>query len=370
MPILTWSRKVALTAAGVITLLATGIGTIPNTQANTTSTNGSQAPSFAIAALQERRAQLIAELAAMEPSLSAAGGAVNSAEGMFNAQQQKVLNERKQLAKLNATLLSLSSELNSNDATAAQDKAQLAAITRATYETSGSNQVLAAVLSAQSFNQAIDELKAANQVSQQVLNLVERLAASNHAIVAEQTTIRGDAASAEALEGQLAAQSDKLITVLEDRNTLFAGLNGPARQVAAEIANIDNQIAFLEAGPHVGGSGSCGNHFAYGFCTYYVATRRCVPWLGNASSWLIAAREMGYQEGRTPVAGAIVVFWPGVDGVSPEGHVAYVEAVGPAEGIPAGDFKLSEMNFAGWNRVDYRVISNTSNDIEGFIYGQ
>jgi len=47
-----------------------------------------------------------------------------------------------------------------------------------------------------------------------------------------------------------------------------------------------------------------------------------------------------------PVAGAIVVFWPGVDGVSWEGHVAYVEAVGPAAGIPAGSFKLSEMNFA------------------------
>ena len=353
-----------LTVAGVITLLATGIGTIPNTQAN-----GAQAPTSAIAALQERRAQLIAELAAMQPSLSAAGGAVNSAEGMFNAQQTKVLNERKQLTKLNSTLLALSSELNSNDATAAQDKAQLAAITRATYETSGNNQVLAAVLSAQSFNQAIDELKAANQVSQQVLDLVERLASSNLAIVAEQTTIRADASSAESLEGQLAAQSDRLITILEDRNTLFAGLTGPARQVAAEIASIDNQIAYLEAGPHVG-SGSCGNHFAYGFCTYYVATRRCVPWLGNASSWYIAAAQMGYKEGKEPVAGAIVVFWPGVDGVSPEGHVAYVEAVGPAEGIPAGAFKLSEMNFAGWNRVDYRVISDTSGDIEGFIYGQ
>jgi len=157
-PILTWSRKVALTVAGVITLLATGIGTIPSTQAN-----GSQAPSSAIAALQQRRAQLIAELAAMQPSLSAAGGSVSSAEAAFNAQQTKVLNQRKQLAQLNATLLALSSALNSNDATAAQDKAQLAGITRATYETSGGNQVLAAVLSAGSFNQAIDELKAAGQ---------------------------------------------------------------------------------------------------------------------------------------------------------------------------------------------------------------
>jgi surface antigen len=355
---------VALTVAGVITLLATGIGTIPSIEAN-----GAHAPSSAIAALQARRAQLIAELAAMQPSISAAGGSVNSAESLFNAQQTRVLNQRKQLAKLNAMLLTLSSQLNSNDATAAQDKAQLAGITRATYETSGNNQVLAAVLSAGSFNQAIDDLKAANQVSQQVLDLVERLAAASHAIVAEQNSIRGDAVSAQNLEGQLAAQSDRFLTLLEDRNTLFSGLKGPARQIAGEIANIDNQIAALEAGPHVG-SGSCGNHFAYGFCTYYVATRRCVPWLGNASSWYIAAAQMGYKEGRVPVAGAIVVFWPGVDGVSWEGHVAYVEAVGPAAGIPAGSFKLSEMNFAGWNRVDYRVISNTSGDIEGFIYGQ
>jgi surface antigen len=355
---------VALTVAGVITLLATGIGTIPSIVAN-----GAHAPSSAIAALQARRAQLIAELAAMQPSISAAGGSVNSAESLFNAQQTRVLNQRKQLAKLNAMLLTLSSQLNSNDATAAQDKAQLAGITRATYETSGNNQVLAAVLSAGSFNQAIDDLKAANQVSQQVLDLVERLAAASHAIVAEQNSIRGDAVSAQNLEGQLAAQSDRFLTLLEDRNTLFSGLKGPARQIAGEIANIDNQIAALEAGPHVG-SGSCGNHFAYGFCTYYVATRRCVPWLGNASSWYIAAAQMGYKEGRVPVAGAIVVFWPGVDGVSWEGHVAYVEAVGPAAGIPAGSFKLSEMNFAGWNRVDYRVISNTSGDIEGFIYGQ
>ena len=287
---------------------------------------------------------------------------------MFNAQQTKVLNERKQLDSLNASLLSLSSQLTSNDATVAQNKAQLAAITRATYETSGSNQMLAAVLSAPSFNQAMDELKSANQVSQQVLALVERLASADRAIATEQANIRREAAQASSMEAQLAAQSDQLLVMLENRNTVFAGLSGPAKQVAAEIANIDNQISFLEAGPHVG-AGPCGNHFAYGFCTYYVATRRCVPWLGNAGSWFIAAAQMGYKEGSLPIAGAIVVFRPGVDGVSSEGHVAYVEAVGPAAGIPTGDFKLSEMNFAGWNEVDYRVISDASADIEGFIYG-
>jgi len=354
---------VALTVAGVITLLATGLGTIPNSRAN-----GSTASSSAIAALQARRAQLIAELAAMQPSLSSVGGQVSAAEAAFNAQQTKVLAERAELSHLNATLLSLNDQLKSNDATVAQDKQQLSGITRATYETSGADQVLAAVLSAQSFNQAMDELKAANQVSQQVLDLVRRLGAADRAINTEQATITRDVTQAGSVEGQLAAQSNQLLLIVEQRNTAFSGLRGPARQVAAEIANIDNQIAFLEAGPHVG-AGPCGNHFAYGYCTWYVATRRCVPWLGNAKDWYSAAAAMGYKEGKLPVAGAIVVFWPGVDGVSSLGHVAYVEAVGPAAGVPAGSFKLSEMNFAGWNEVDYRVVSDTSGGIEGFIYG-
>ena len=284
----------ALTVAGVITLLATGIGTIPNTQAN----GKSQAPNSAIAALQQRRAQLIAELAALQPSLQAAGGSVNSAEALFNAQQTKVLNERKQLAKLNAMLLSLSSQLNSNDATAAQDKAQLAAITRATYETSGNNQVLAAVLSAGSFNQAIDELKAANQVSQQVLNLIEKLAVSN-----QRDRHGADVRSARTRARRASVLKDSSLRRAIGssrcwRTATHCSPDSTVRraQIAAQIANIDNQIAFLEAGPHVG-AGPCGNHFAYGFCTYYVATRRCVPWLGNADSWYIAAAQMGYKEG-------------------------------------------------------------------------
>jgi surface antigen len=361
---LTLVRKVALTVAGVITLLATGLGTIPDTQA----TGTTQAPSSAIAALQQKRAQLIAELAAMQPNLKAAGGSLGSAEQLFNAQQTKVLSENKQLAHLNATLLSLSSQLSSNDATVALDKQQLAAITRETYESSGGNQVLAAVLAAPSFNQAMDELKSANQVSQQVLALVQRLAKANSSITAEQANIRRDVAQAGTLEGEYAKQSNQLLVLLENRNTVFSGLSGPARGVANEIANIDQQISFLEAGPHVGSS-PCGNHFAYGFCTYYVATRRCVPWLGNARDWYTAAASMGYHEGTLPVAGAIVVFRPGVDGTSSLGHVAYVEAIGPADGIPAGEFKLSEMNFAGWNEVDYRVLANNDGSIEGFIYG-
>ncbi|MHB8490568.1 MAG: CHAP domain-containing protein [Candidatus Dormibacteria bacterium] len=350
--------------AGITALLATGLGSIPSSQAAPP-----PAANSAIAALENKRAVLIAELAAMGPSLGVAGGAVGSAEAMFNAQQSKVLAARTRLDTLNASLLSLSSQVASNRATVSQDKLGLDAAVQAEYEGGGGNQVLAAVLSAPSFTQAMDRLQAAGQVSRDFEGLISALATGNRVITKEQTSIRSEFASDQALEGQLASESDQLLAIVVSRNAFFASLRGPARQIAAEIATIDNEIAYLQAGPHVGG-GACGNHFAYGNCTWYVANRRCIPWLGNAKDWFKAAAEMGYKEGHQPVPGAVVTFWPGRDGISSLGHVAYVEAVGPAPGVQAGYFKLSEMNYAGFDRVDYRVIADNDGSIMGFIYGQ
>jgi hypothetical protein len=33
-------------------------------------------------------------------------------------------------------------------------------------------------------------------------------------------------------------------------------------------------------------------------------------------------------------------------------------------------FKFSEMNFRGWNRVNYRTLPNNSRGVQGFIYGK
>ncbi|MBV8445915.1 MAG: CHAP domain-containing protein [Candidatus Dormibacteraeota bacterium] len=163
--------------------------------------------------------------------------------------------------------------------------------------------------------------------------------------------------------------SNQLLAVLMNRNFAFNTLDGPARAIAAQIATIDEEIAAAQM-PSYAGGGSCGDHFAYGQCTWYVASRRCVPWVGNADQWYYNAAAMGFKEGHVPAPGAIVVFWPGGDGASGIGHVAYVEAVGPANGIPAGYFLQSEMNFAGWDRVSYRTLPDNSPGIQGFIYGQ
>jgi surface antigen len=94
-----------------------------------------------------------------------------------------------------------------------------------------------------------------------------------------------------------------------------------------------------------------GNGYAYGYCTYYVASRRSVPgnW-GNANAWLYNAQASGWSTGSVPVPGAIA--WTGAGYY---GHVAYVESV-------SGNMvTISEMNFNGnWNRVTSRTVSASS----------
>ena len=105
-------------------------------------------------------------------------------------------------------------------------------------------------------------------------------------------------------------------------------------------------------------AGSSVNGYPYGWCTYYVATRRSVPsGFGNAGQWLGNAARAGYSTGDNPVPGAIMVtsesWW---------GHVAYVESVN-------GDsFTVSEMNYKGWGVTSYRTLNANSSMIKGFIY--
>lgn len=94
-------------------------------------------------------------------------------------------------------------------------------------------------------------------------------------------------------------------------------------------------------------AGSSANGYSYGYCTYYVASRRFVPsnW-GNASSWYYNAVLAGYSVGTAPRAGAVA--WENGN------HVAYVESANAD-----GTVTVSEMNFwsngGGWGRVSYRT---------------
>ena len=103
---------------------------------------------------------------------------------------------------------------------------------------------------------------------------------------------------------------------------------------------------------------NAGNNFPYGYCTYYVATKKHVTWRGNAGAWLYNARAAGRKTGKKPKVGAIVVTTEDAR----YGHVAVVEAVGK------DTITVSEMNYKGWGIVDRRTLSQNARVIKGYIY--
>ncbi len=122
------------------------------------------------------------------------------------------------------------------------------------------------------------------------------------------------------------------------------------------------------AGTAVGGSDTSrkfnkqyyasGSHrFPWGWCTWYVASRRHVPWGGNAGTWLYHAKAYGANIGKTPKAGAIIV-----TNESSYGHVGIVEKVS------GNSVTISEMNYRGFGVVSKRTISAKSGVIKGYIY--
>ena len=125
-----------------------------------------------------------------------------------------------------------------------------------------------------------------------------------------------------------------------------------------QYANSAGGTPQISSGTILSGKGGTGHSFPYGYCTWYVAQKRYVPWGGNAGTWIYHAKAAGYATGRTPRAGAIIVTTEN----RYYGHVAIVEKV-------SGDaITVSEMNYVHFGRVDHRVLSASSRFIRGFIY--
>ena len=103
--------------------------------------------------------------------------------------------------------------------------------------------------------------------------------------------------------------------------------------------------------------------FPWGWCTWYVATRRPIPWTGNAIQWYPNAAAMGYPEGMQPRVGAIMVTTESPIGL---GHVSYVENV-----YPDGSWLISEMDYGMYGVTDQRLITMAQIKpyLVGFIYG-
>lgn len=105
-------------------------------------------------------------------------------------------------------------------------------------------------------------------------------------------------------------------------------------------------------------SSTSSRSFPFGYCTYYAAQRRFVPWSGNAITWLSGARSFNYATGAIPQPGAIIVTNEG----GRTGHVGYVES------INGDQITISEMNYRGFGIISSRTISAAYGRILGYIY--
>lgn len=140
------------------------------------------------------------------------------------------------------------------------------------------------------------------------------------------------------------------------RSTVASGNTLERRQYATSAGGSATDIS--SGFRKLEGKAGTGHRFPYGYCTWYVAQKRYIPWRGNAGTWLYNAKSMGYKTGRSPAVGAIVVttenrFY---------GHVALVEKVS------GGNITVSEMNYNGWGKTNRRVLSASSRVIKGYIY--
>ncbi|HMS93090.1 MAG TPA: LysM peptidoglycan-binding domain-containing protein [Candidatus Saccharibacteria bacterium] len=104
-------------------------------------------------------------------------------------------------------------------------------------------------------------------------------------------------------------------------------------------------------------SGSVGNRYVYGYCTWYAYERRAQmgrpvgSFWGNANTWAAAARAQGYVVNSTPAPGAVFQTSYGGGGY---GHVGIIDSVDYA----AGTVTYRDMNgIAGWNRIGSGTVS-------------
>lgn len=129
------------------------------------------------------------------------------------------------------------------------------------------------------------------------------------------------------------------------------------RQYASSGGGAATDITPSFARPREGKVGQ-GHRFPYGYCTWYVAQKRYVPWGGNAGTWLYNSRAFGYKTGKTPSVGSIVVTTEN----RYYGHVALVEKV------TKDAITVSEMNYTGWGKKSVRQLARNSRVIKGYIY--
>ena len=247
----------------------------------------------------------------------------------------------------------------------------LATMSREQYKTNSTDSGLALIFGSQNFGQMVNRIMATNSIGKKIEDTHRKLKVEEASLKTLAADLAVKKAAADQVQAQLEQENAKEMVLVAAQDARLASIDADSKSLLGKIAAVNAQIAaaaqprFTSGTGSGGGGASCGNHFTYGYCTWYVANRRCIPWFGNADEWWANARSYGYPEGQQAKPGAVVV-WNAGSGMGSVGHVAYVESV------DAGGFTVSEYNYTyGWNHYDTRYVSYSNpGPLLGFIYGK
>jgi surface antigen len=321
---------------------------------------------------------LRAQLVQLQQQLSAVGGTrakanqdLVEAENALSNSQQQVAHNGAMLADLQRQQDTIRAKIEATKVEIATQRHLLADLTRSQYKKQSNNDGLSMIFSSNNFSQAMNAVMAAQSVNRRIEDVAKKLKAEEAAQTARADDLASKHKQASAVQAQLEQENGRLLVQVADHDARVAALDGSSKDLLARIASVNGQIAALQvsAAPRFGsgsgsggGGASCGNHFDYGYCTWYVANRRCIPWFGNAWEWYGNAQQYGYPVGNQARVGAVAVWDQRMSGY---GHVAYVESV-------QGDgFTVSEMNYTAWGQVNTRFVPYSNpGPLTGFVYGK
>ena len=258
----------------------------------------------------------------------------------------------------------------------------IAEITRGQYKTNTGDKVVQMIFSSQNFQQVLGRIMAEITVQRRMSDTARKIKVEQAQLKVMAADIDKKQGQALILQDQLSQENGKELVLVADYDQRVARIDGQSKALLGQISNVNSEIAARQAAAAVAarpaaatkpqafspgsgtvnGGGSCGNHFSYGYCTWYVANRRCIPWFGNAWEWYGNAQAYGYPVGHEARVGAVAVWDQRMSGY---GHVAYVESV------QGNGFTVSEMNYNAWGQVNSRFVPYSNpGPLTGFIYGK
>lgn len=324
-----------------------------------------------VSGLMAQRLQLQQQVAGLGGPKAQALQDLMTAEDALRNNQAELDHNAARLASLQQQLAATEAKIDATRQEIEVQRHLLADLTRGQYKHLSSDDSLSVIFSASNFGQMVNQVMASQSVNRRISDTARKLKADEKALAGMSDDLTAKKVQAVAVQAQLEQDNARQLAMVADFDARYTALDASAKDLNARIAQLNGQIAaaqaparFSSGGGSGGGGGSCGNHFTYGFCTWYVANRRCIPWFGNANEWYGNAQSYGFPVGNQARVGAVVV-WGSGGGMGGVGHVAYVESV------QADGFTVSEMNYNGWNTVNTRFVSYSKpGPLLGFIYGK